>query len=65
MTATWTWLKTSTGYEANDGRARMVREFGPRDGKRCFLVLADGRRLELPRRATFDHAEGILLAVAQ
>lgn len=53
--APWSWTPTPTGYDATDGRARLVR-----DGKRWTLELPDGRSFPLPRRASFDHAEGVL-----
>lgn len=58
---TLTWNATPEGYERSDGAARLVR--GAR--KSWSLVLPDGRAFALPKRASFDHADGVMAEVAR
>lgn len=53
--AAYTWKKTEEGYRASDGRARLVRR-----GKAWVLITRGGAEHALPRRASFDHAEGLI-----
>lgn len=48
------WTKTSTGYEALDGRAIVART-----GKTWTLTL-DNVAYDLGHKASFDHAEAII-----
>lgn len=54
-----TWDKTATGYALNNGAARLEKS-----GKKWTLVTKDGERHEMPRRASFDHAERKLTELA-
>lgn len=48
----YTWKKTATGYSASDGRAHLEQT-----GKSWALVMRDGSRHPLGKKASFDHAE--------
>lgn len=48
----YTWKKTATGYSASDGRAKLEKT-----GKSWALVMRDGSRHPLGKKASFDHAE--------
>lgn len=51
--ASFTWKQQpGGGYAASDGRAKLEKS-----GKKWTLVLRDGSRHSLPRKASFDHAE--------
>ena len=47
------WAKVATGYTWRGHRLE-------RDGRLWTLTLANGERHELGKRASFDHAEGII-----
>lgn len=55
------WKKTSDGYEmmTSKGLAKIFSKKGKRGGKKWFMSVA-GKEYEFGRRASFDHAEGIL-----
>jgi hypothetical protein len=56
LEATSGWKKTADGYEwdTSKGMARLFKK-----GKAWYLSFG-GEEVKLPRRASFDHAEGIL-----
>ena len=55
-----TWDKIATGYALNNGAARLEK-----NGKKWTLVTKDGERHEMPRKASFDHAERKLTELAR
>lgn len=55
------WKKTADGYEmeTTKGLAKLFVKKGPRGGKKWFISIG-GKETSLGRRASFDHAEGVL-----
>lgn len=51
----YTWEKTADGYRASDGRAELIKS-----GKTWKMKWHDGRTFDMPKRASFDHAESIM-----
>jgi len=58
------WKKTPDGYEmeTTKGLAKIFYKKGKRGGKKWFMSL-DGKEYAFGRRASFDHAEGVLVKV--
>ena len=58
------WKKTADGYEmmTTKGLAKLFTKKGKRGGKKWFIEV-DGKETALGRRASFDHAEGVLVSM--
>lgn len=52
------------GYEmmTTKGLAKIFNRKGPRGGKKWFMTVA-GKEYSFNRRASFDHAEGVLVSI--
>jgi hypothetical protein len=55
------WKKTEKGYESADGRYSMHQVKGTRGGKGTWKLKTGGREFDLGERATFGHAEGLIV----
>lgn len=58
------WTPTKDGYVFSRFGARAVRRVTKRGRAQWFLIL-DGKEHDLGRRASFDHAEGIIAQYAR
>ena len=58
------WKKPADGYEmmTTKGLVKLYPKKGPRGGKKWFILVA-GKETNLGRRASFDHAEGVLVDI--
>lgn len=52
----YTWKPTSDGFRTSDGRAELIKR-----GSKWVLVMRDGTVYDMPKKPSFDHAEGYMV----